>query len=149
MIRPKFIGHVHLKVSDLQRAEDFYTRVLGFKVTERVGPFVFLTAGEKHHDVALQGLGPGAPHPPQFATGLYHFALEVEDLRALADAYARLTEEGIPVSPVDHGISRALYFNDPDGNGIEIYVDTRDRRAIWGGYTEPLDIEELLTHRST
>ena len=83
------------------------------------------------------------------STGLYHFAHEVEVERALADGCARLIEDGTPFSPVADGISHALYFRGPGGNGIEIYVDTRQRRRQWGGYSETLDVEELLTHRST
>ena len=147
------LGHVHLKVSALEPAVEFYEDVLGLETTERVGRFAFLTLGAHHHDLALQGVGdegdadetgeavaPGRPKP-----GLYHHAWEFEDGKALAEAAARLQERDVAVSPVDHGISKALYFEDPDGNGVELYVDTRDKRDIesWDGRNERFDPETL------
>lgn len=145
MLEESFVGHVHLRVGDLERSERFYVDVLGFSVTERVGRFLFLSAGERHHDVALQEIRQAPPAPTNTA-GLYHFAIEVRGLAALAAAYRRLLRAEVDMTPVDHGISRSLYFSDPDGNGIEIYVDTRDVRSEWRGITEPLDLEELLGH---
>src|SRR5215471_1569855 len=99
------IGHAHLKVRDLQRSIDFYTRLLGMHVTEVVGThYAFLTAGTYHHEIALQNVGPDAPHPPARGTGLYHVAFEVPDKRSFALAYRALSEAGIPVSAVDHYI---------------------------------------------
>jgi catechol 2,3-dioxygenase len=141
-MRPR-VGHVHLKVSDLDRSEAFYRDVLGLATTERLGDaFVFMSFGEEHHDLALQG-HPGAPRPHPAALGLYHFAIEVEDEAALGRAVERLEEHGVRYSPVDHGISKALYFSDPDGHGIEVYCDTRHRRGEWSGVTEPLDVTTL------
>lgn len=136
------LGHVHLKVRELERAAEFYTRHLGLVVTERVQGYVFLSAGVAHHDLALQEIGAGASPSPPHAVGLYHLAFEVADRIALARAYRRLTRSGVPVAAVDHGISWALYFSDPDGNGIELYWDTRDvpgGQRMWSGRTRPLD----------
>lgn len=142
------IGHTHLKVRDLQRSIDFYTRFLGLHVTEIVGNlYAFLTAGMYHHEIALQQVGPNAPHPPANGTGLYHVAFEVPDKRSFADAYLALTESGVPVATVDHYISWAMYFDDPDGNGLEIYWDTRDQpggRQLWRGENEPLEAQTIL-----
>ena len=139
------LGHIHLKVRNLKRAEKFYTELFGFKVNERVGSYIFLTFGKKHHDLALQEVGENAPQPEEYAVGLYHFALELDNRKQLALLYKKLGENKIPVSPVDHGISEALYFEDPDGNGIEVYVDTRHKAKKWGGKTRLLDTEKLIS----
>jgi catechol 2,3-dioxygenase len=142
------IGHAHLKVRDLQRSVDFYTRFLGLHVTEQVdNAYVFLTGGAFHHEIALQNVGSNAPHPPAHSTGLYHVAFEVPDKRSFAAAYRTLTSAGIPVATVDHYISWAMYFDDPDGNGLEIYWDTRDEpggRQLWRGENAPLPEETIL-----
>src|SRR6184192_4721802 len=143
------IGHAHLKVRDLQRSIDFYTRFLGLNVTEVVGNhYAFLTAGTYHHEIALQNVGPDAPRPPARGTGLYHVAFEVPDKRSFALAYQALSEAGIPVAAVDHYISWAIYFDDPDGNGLEIYWDTRTQpggEKLWRGRNVELPPEKLLT----
>ena len=142
------IGHAHLKVRDLQRSIDFYTRFLGLDVTEVVGnQYAFLTAGTYHHEIALQNVVPDAPRPPARGIGLYHVAFEVPDKHSFALAFKALDEEGIPVLAVDHYISWAMYFDDPDGNGLEIYWDTRTKpggRQLWYGDNAPLDIEIIL-----
>jgi len=142
------IGHVHLKVRDLQSSVDFYQRYLNMTVTEQLGEdFVFMSAGEKHHEVALQAVGPQAETPSQRAVGLYHVAFEVPDRRAFASTYRQLSHNGVQVYPVNHRISWALYFNDPDGNGIEIYWDTRqtaEGAKIWEGVDRPLREADLL-----
>ena len=142
------IGHAHLKVRDLQRSIDFYTRFLGLEVTEVVGNlYAFLTAGIYHHEIALQNVGPDAPQPPSRGTGLYHIAFEVPDKRSFALAYRALHEAGIPVVVVDHYISWAMYFDDPDGNGLEIYWDTRSEpggRKLWHGDNAPLENDTIL-----
>ncbi|WP_101295704.1 VOC family protein [Halegenticoccus soli] len=138
------LGHVHLKVRDLDRAIDFYADLLGLAVTERYVNFAFLSFGERHHDLALQALGESAPGPGE-GVGLYHTAWEVETPEALAATHDRLRERGVAVSPVDHGISKALYFDDPDGNGVEVYLDTRaenDRRE-WRGTNARFDPADL------
>jgi len=142
------IGHAHLKVRDLRRSIDFYTRFLGLEVTEVVGNhYAFLTSGACHHEIALQNVGPDAPHPPARGTGLYHVAFEVPDKRSFALAYHAIHEAEIPVVAVDHYISWAMYFDDPDGNGLEIYCDTRTQpggRQLWHGDNAPLEKETIL-----
>jgi len=142
------IGHAHLKVRDLDRAIEFYTRFFSLNLVERVGDlYAFLTGGEFHHEIALQNVGPDAPQPHPAGTGLYHIAFEAPDRRSLALAYKKLTEAGIRVAPVDHLISWAIYFDDPDGNGLEIYWDTRDEpggEKLWRGRNVPLPEEKLI-----
>jgi catechol 2,3-dioxygenase len=146
------IGHVHLKVSDIERAERFYVDMLGFHVTARYGTqAVFLSAGDNHHDLGLNTWeSAGGPPPPPGTTGLFHFAIRVPTRRALAELFVRLREAGVPLTGAsDHLVSEALYLSDPDGNGIELYVD-RDP-ATWPREngtikmaTLPLDIDSLL-----
>ncbi|GAC1350279.1 MAG: VOC family protein [Ktedonobacteraceae bacterium] len=142
------IGHAHLKVRNLERSIDFYTRFLNLHETERVdNAYAFLTAGTFHHDIALQRVEPDAPQPPLHATGLYHVAFEVPDRRSFAEAYRTLTEAGVPVATVDHFISWAMYFDDPDGNGLEIYCDSRHMpagRQLWHGQNASLDEAPIL-----
>jgi catechol 2,3-dioxygenase len=147
------IGHVHLKVSDLERAVRFYSDALGFEVKQQLGDeAAFLAAGDYHHHVGLntwQSRG-GSPPPPA-TTGLYHFAIRYPTRVALARALRRLLDAGVRLDGAsDHGVSEALYLHDPDGNGIELY---RDRpREEWardeaGGIVMmsiPLDLESLL-----
>lgn len=147
------IGHVHLKVSDLERAERFYSEALGFEVTARIGDSAsFLSAGGYHHHIGLNTWhSRGGPPPPANATGLFHLAILYPSRAALATALKRLLDMGIEIDGVaDHGVSEAIYLHDPDGNGIEIY---RDRpREEWplgpdGAIlmtTDPLDVRELL-----
>ena len=146
-MKPHHLGHVHLKVSDLKRAEEFYTKMLGLTVTERVGnEFVFLTLGKHHHDVALMNVGKNAPHPPPKGTGLFHFAFEVTTMRDFAVFYKIFKEAGITPTTVDYGISNAMYIPDPDQNIIEIYVDTRQERKMWEGKTGRLQDEKILSY---
>jgi catechol 2,3-dioxygenase len=148
------IGHVHLKVADLDRALDFYCGVLGFELQQRIGDeAAFVSAGGYHHHIGLNTWhSKGAPPPPAHSTGLFHLAIRYPDRRSLADALHRLSGAGIPLGGAsDHGVSEALYVNDPDDNGVELY---RDRpREEWprtpGGeeiamVTEPLDLRDLL-----
>ncbi len=129
------LGHIHLKVRDLDRALAFYRDLLGLRVTERLGDdMAFLSSGDAHHDVALQAIGAQAPAASPSSIGLYHTAFEVDSEAELKAIAARLAQGGHPPLGVDHGISRAFYTADPDGNGIEIYRDTRaeNRRPVWG-----------------
>ena len=154
MINPQTrIGHVHLTVSDLERALAFYRDVLGFEVTARYGrDAVFLSAGEYHHHIGLNTwAGRGAPRPPAGTTGLYHFAILYPDRPALAAAVRRVLEQGIVLEgAADHGVSEAIYLRDPDGNGVELYRDRPESewpRAPDGSlvmHTRPLDLPTLL-----
>ena len=120
------IGHVHLKVADLERALAFYHGVLGFHITARYGTqAVFLAAGSYHHHIALNTWeSAGGSPPPRGSTGLYHTAIRYPTRAALADALRRLERAGIPLDGAsDHGVSEALYLRDPDQNGVELYRD--------------------------
>jgi len=122
------IGHVHLKVSDLDRALHFYRDVLGFELTQRFGTqAAFLSAGGYHHHIGLNTWhSKGAPPAPERAAGLYHLAILYPTRAELADALRRLIAAGIPLDGAsDHGVSEALYLRDPDGNGVELYWDRR------------------------
>jgi len=151
------IGHVHLKVADLDRALGFYRDVLGFEVMQRFGrEAVFLSAGGYHHHIGLNTWeSKGAPPPPRGTTGLYHVAILYPTRQALADALRRLIAAGIKLTgAADHGVSEALYLDDPDGNGVELYWDRpRDQWPLdsTGGlamYTRPLDLDKLLAESS-
>jgi catechol 2,3-dioxygenase len=147
------IGHVHLKVADLDRALDFYSGVLGFEVMQRIGDSAaFLSAGGYHHHLGLntwESLG-GSPPPPT-ATGLYHVAILYPTRAALVDALHRLIAAGIPLEGAsDHGVSQALYLRDPDDNGIELYWDRpqeewpRTATGKLAMHTRRLDLDSLL-----
>ena len=133
------MGHVHLKVADLERALGFYRDVLGFELTQRFGSSAaFLSAGGYHHHIGLN-------------TGLYHLAILYPTRAELRDAVRRLQKAGIPLEGAsDHGVSEALYLRDPDGNGVELYWDRPQEewpRTPDGGlamYTRPLDLDSLL-----
>lgn len=150
------IGHVHLKVADLDRAIGFYSGVLGFELQQKYGTqAAFLSAGGYHHHIGLNTWeSRGGTSPPPGHTGLYHTAFLYPDRAQLADAVARVLEAGIPLDgAADHGVSEAVYLQDPDGNGVELYRD-RDP-ADWprghDGKLEminaPLDIPALLSER--
>jgi catechol 2,3-dioxygenase len=147
------IGHVHLKVANLQRALDFYCGVLGFELTQRYTEEVaFVSAGGYHHHIGLNTWESrdGSP-PPKGATGLYHFAILYPTRAALADALKRLMQANIPLEGAsDHGVSEALYLSDPDGNGIELYWDRtkelwpRDENGQIEMSTRRLELSSLL-----
>jgi catechol 2,3-dioxygenase len=152
------IGHVHLKVADVDRALDFYCGVLGFELQQRYGDdAAFVSAGGYHHHIGLnswQSKG-GSPPPPR-ATGLYHVAIRYPSRRSLADALRRLAEAGVPLGGAsDHGVSEALYLEDPDGNGIELYWDRP--KGEWPQpqpgqkvemYVHALDLDDLMAELS-
>ena len=148
------IGHVHLKVSDIDRAVAFYGDIMGFELQERMGnDAAFMSAGGYHHHLGLNTWhSRGGAAPPANTTGLYHFAILYPDRAALATALKRLVDAGWPIDGAsDHGVSEAIYLRDPDGNGIEIYRDRQ--RDEWPRKADgslamtlaPLDLEALLT----
>ena len=147
------IGHVHLKVADLERALAFYCGVLGFELTQRMASgAAFISAGGYHHHIGLntwESLRGSAPPPG--TTGLYHVAIRYPARAALADALRRLVAAGVPLEGAsDHGVSEALYLRDPDDNGVELYWDRP--QAAWprapdgrlAMYTRSLDLDGLL-----
>jgi catechol 2,3-dioxygenase len=142
------IGHAHLKVRNLEQAIAFYTRFFDLNLIERVGNhYAFLSGGEFHHEIALQAVAPNAPANLPHGVGLYHIAFEVPDQKSFALAYKTLTEAGVSVGAVNHLISWAMYFDDPDGNGLEIYWDTRQEswgQPLWHGQNIPLSATEIL-----
>jgi catechol 2,3-dioxygenase len=154
MIDPRVvIGHIHLKVSDLERSVAFYANVLGFEVNQRMGnSAAFLGAGGYHHHIGLNTWeSKGGKTPPPSATGLYHVAILYPTRAALATAVRRVHEAGVPLEGAsDHGVSEAVYLRDPDGNGIELYRDRpRDEwpRTADGQIamiTKRLDLADLL-----
>src|ERR1044071_6440422 len=124
------IGHVHLKVADLERAIGFYHDVLGFEVTQRYGrQAAFLSAGGYHHHIGLNtGESLGGARPPRGSTGLFHLAILYPTRAGLADAVRRVLRAGIELEGVsDHGVSEAVYLRDPDGNGVELYWDRPEK----------------------
>lgn len=147
------IGHVHLKVSNLQRALDFYVGVLGFNVTQYYGDeAVFISAGSYHHHIALNTWeSKGGKPPTTGTTGLYHTAILYPDRASLGNALKRVIEAGIQIDgAADHGVSEAIYLRDPDENGVELYRDRAEQdwpRDITGKlamFNKPLDLEALL-----
>ena len=147
------IGHVHLKVADLERALGFYCGVLGFELTQRYGTqAAFISAGGYHHHIGLNTWeSRGGTPPPPGTTGLYHVAVLYPTRAALADALRRLMQAGIRLTGAsDHGVSEALYLDDPDGNGVELYWDRpaaawpRDAAGDLAMFTKALDLNDLL-----
>lgn len=147
------IGHVHLKVSNLEVSIGFYRDVLGFELMTRFGDqAAFLSAGGYHHHLGLNTWeSSGGSRPPRDATGLYHFAVRYPDRRTLAVALRRVMDAGVRLhGAADHGVSQSIYLADPDGNGVELTVDTP--REVWrfradgelDMVTDPLDLRALL-----
>ena len=147
------IGHIHLKVADLDRALSFYRDVLGFELTQRYGrQAAFLSAGGYHHHIGLNTWeSEGGNPPPPGTTGLYHVAIVYPTRAELADALRRLVKARILLEGAsDHGVSEALYLRDPDGNGVELYWDRpkqqwpRNADGSLNMFTHPLDLDALL-----
>ncbi len=147
------IGHVHLKVSDLQRALDFYCGLLGFEVTQTYGDqAAFISAGGYHHHIGLNTwYSKGAPPAPQQAAGLFHTAILYPTRKDLAEILNRLLEADYSLTgAADHGVSEALYLNDPDENGVELYWDRpqdewpKKEDGSLDMYTKSLDLNDLL-----
>jgi catechol-2,3-dioxygenase len=125
MVKPKQLGHLVLRVRDLDRSQSFYEDVLGLQVTTAIpGRMVFLSAGEASHELALMSVGADAPGPEQGRVGLYHFAWEMESFEDLRQIYGELKQKDVKVGGVgNHGISIGVYFFDPDGNEIEVFYE--------------------------
>jgi catechol 2,3-dioxygenase len=149
------IGHVHLKVADLDRALGFWRDVIGFDVTQQMESAAFLSAGGYHHHIALNTWeSKGGSPPSPGTTGLYHVAIRFPDRAALAAALRRVLEAGIPIDgATDHGVSEAIYLRDPDGNGVELYRDRPPEKWPRPGegagegvamHNAPLDLNDLL-----
>ncbi len=147
------VGHVHLKVADLDRAIGFYSGVLGFAITQHYGAqAAFLSAGGYHHHIGLNTWeSAGGTPPPPGHTGLYHIAFLYPDRESLAEAVRRVAEAGIPFEgSADHGVSEAVYLRDPDGNGVELYRDRapaewpRDTNGTLAMVNAPLSIRKLI-----
>lgn len=147
------VGHVHLRVADLDRAIAFYSDVMGFSLTQRYGDTAaFLSAGGYHHHIGLNTWNSkGGTPPPPGHTGLFHVAFLYPDRPALARVLKSALDAGVAIEgAADHGVSEAVYFSDPDGNGIEIYRDRprlewpRDEDGFLAMVTKPLDVPALL-----
>lgn len=147
------IGHVHLKVADLQRSLDFYCGLLGFRITTTYGKeAAFIAAGDYHHHIGLNTWhSKDAPPGPQNSPGLFHTAIVYPSRRDLATVLQRLRESNYPLTgSSDHGVSQALYLNDPDRNGVELYWDRPKNQwpyhpdGTLNMYTSPLDLADLL-----
>jgi catechol 2,3-dioxygenase len=150
------IGHVHLKVADLERALKFYCGVLGFELQQRLGAqAAFISAGGYHHHIGLNTWeSAGGSPPPPGTTGLYHVAILYPTRALLADALQRVLAAGIELEgAADHGVSEAIYLRDPDDNGVELYWDRPKEKwpRIPGGklamFTRPLDLDRLLAEK--
>jgi len=153
------IGHVHLKVADIDRSLAFYRDVLGFDEQQRYGEqAAFVSAGGYHHHIGLNTWeSQGGSPPPPGTTGLYHVAIRYPSRAALANALKRLVENDVPITGAsDHGVSEAIYLNDPDGNGIELYRDRPeeewprppDGKGV-AMVSEPLDVQALLAEANS
>jgi catechol 2,3-dioxygenase len=149
MLRPKKVGHVVLKARDLDRLEEFYTQVLGFEVVTRLRRprGVFFSLGEQHHDLAVLEVPPDAAPVQDKQVGLHHLALQVEDFSALKTFYQALKQRQAEITgTIDHGITKSVYFRDPEGNQFELYCDEgkdgleRIKRGEANAFT-PLDME--------
>jgi catechol 2,3-dioxygenase len=146
------IGHVHLKVADLERSLGFYRDLLGFEVKATYPGAAFIAAGDYHHHIGLNTWeSSGGSPPPPGTTGLYHTAIRYPTRARLAETLKRLIDAGYPLTGAsDHGVSEALYLNDPDQNGVELYWDRpkedwpRNEDGTIGMFTAPLDVESLL-----
>lgn len=145
------IGHAHLKVSDLERARWFYCDILGMNVTASLPGALFFSFGDYHHDIGVNvWSSAGGKAPAKGTTGLFHVAIRVPSRRELARVVKRLVEQQVPIQGAsDHLVSEAVYLNDPDGNGIEIYADRDRSEWTWRDgriemAVEPLDMRSLM-----
>ena len=141
------LGHLRFKVRDIERAVAFYTGPLKMTLTEKVGDdYAFMTCGDAHHEIALMKVDGTGSSPSPESAGFDHAAFELPDRRAFAEAFLHLSKSGVDVTPVDNGISWAMYLADPDGNRIELFCDNRavpGGRLMWGGISDDLDVEVI------
>jgi catechol 2,3-dioxygenase len=140
------LGHVHLKVRALHRALPFYRKILGLRLTERAGRFAFLAAGDEHHSVALEEVGPLTSLPPCGASGVAHIAFELPGRGEFVAMRKALLATGVPIISRNNGISWTMRFKDPDHNEIEVYIDRRHTSTgtkFWGGrWHKPFRLED-------
>jgi len=142
MVKPMKLGHANIRVRDLERSEKFYTDVLGLEVTHRRGNLVFLSAREHSHELAIQAIGPEAPGPESRQVGTNHFAWEMASFEDLQAMVRHLKAKGVPILRTrENTFSVGVYFNDPDGNGLEVYYEEPGgyRRAWEGQYARKLE----------
>jgi catechol-2,3-dioxygenase len=142
MVKPLQLGHANIRVRDVERSTKFYTEVLGLEVTHRRGNQVFLSAREHSHELAIRGMGPDAPGPDSSRVGTNHFAWEMASFEDLQAMVRHLKAKGVEILRVrDNPFSVGVYFNDPDGNGIEVYYEEPGgyRRAWEGQYARKLE----------
>jgi catechol 2,3-dioxygenase len=147
MVRPKQLGHANIRVRDLERSEKFYTEVLGLKVNHRRGNIAFLSVREHSHELAIRAMGSEASGPDETRIGTNHFAWQMETFDDLQAMYRHLQEKGVDIQRVrENAFSVGVYFNDPDGNGIEVYYEDLElyRRGVWEGGQFPRKLEEAI-----
>ena len=141
------IGHLRFKVRDIDRTVGFYTGHLKMTLTERVGDeYAFLSCSDAHHEIALMKVPGTGPSLSPESTGFEHLAFELPDKKAFAEAFMGLSKSGVPVKPIDNGISWAMYFADPDGNQVELFCDNRavpGGRLEWKGLWDVLEVEVI------
>jgi catechol 2,3-dioxygenase len=142
------LGHAHIFVRDVERSKKFYSQILGLEITEsEPGRWAFLSSGEAHHELALSQVGADAPGPVAGGVGLFHLGFDAADAKDFARIFRRLLEHEIEIDPVDHRISWGVYFSDPDGNRLELCLDTReepDGSDVWEGKNRPLTRERIM-----
>lgn len=142
MIRPDRIGHVVLKVREIERSLKFYTEVMGFKLMRRQDNLAFLSSGRDHHEIAIMEIGMDAPDAKKEAVGLFHVAYRLRDEDHLRAAYKFLKQSGVPIlGMTNHGVTKSIYINDPDGNPLEVYCDRVPELWNQPQQAVPLDIE--------
>jgi len=143
------LGHAHIFVRDVEKSKEFYSEVLGLRVTESEhGRWAFLSSGDAHHELALSQVGADAPGPVDGGVGLFHLGFDAADKSDFARIIQRLLDHNVDIDPVDHRISWGVYFSDPDGNRLEVCLDTRDEpdgTDLWEGRNRPLPIERVLS----
>lgn len=143
------LGHAHIFVRDVEKSKKFYSDVLGLRVTESEhGRWAFLSSGDAHHELALSQVGVGAPGPVDGGVGLFHLGFDAADKSDFARIIQRLLDRNVDIDPVDHRISWGVYFSDPDGNRLEVCLDTRDEPGgtdLWEGRNRPLPLERVLS----